>query len=82
MTQIAEEILKSFQGLPEDEQSAVVDQLCESLWKAKLKSVDAANWQAFLEERIAAADRGEFAEGTADDVFLRVRESLAKGQPQ
>lgn len=80
MTPVAEDILKSFQHLPEEEQSAVVDLLCESLWSAKLKPADVANWQAFLEERIAAADRGDFAEGTADDVIQRVRESLAKGQ--
>ena len=76
MTQIVEDILKSFQDLPEEEQSAVVDLLCESLWKTKLKSADAEKWQVFLEERIVAADRGEFAEGTADEVIEGIRREL------
>lgn len=80
MTQIAEEILKSFQELPEEEQCEVVDQLCESLWKTKLKSADAEDWQAFLEERIAAADRGDFAPGSAFDVIEEIRQELRQSR--
>lgn len=76
MTQIAEDILKYFQDLPEDEQSEVVDLLCESLWKTRLKSADAEEWQAFLEERIAAADRGDFAPGTPFDAIEEIRREL------
>lgn len=80
MTQTAETVLKSALQLPEDQRAEVADLLYESLWNTKLSDTDTAAWQAFIEERLAAADRGEFAEGTADDVIQRVRESLAKGQ--
>jgi hypothetical protein len=80
MTQIAEEILKSFQELPAEEQCEVVDQLCESLWKTKLKSADAEDWQTFLEERIAAADRGDFAPGSAFDVIEEIRQELRQSR--
>lgn len=80
MTQHAENLVNALLELPEAERWAIADLLYESRWNSKLNSADAAAWQAFLEERIAEADRGDFAEGTADDVIQRVRESLAQGQ--
>ena len=80
MTQVAETMLNALLQLPEAERWAIADLLYESRWNAKLNSQDAAEWQAFIDERLAAADRGEFAEGTADDVIQRARESLSQGR--
>lgn len=78
MTLVAESMLKELLELPEDERSAIADLLYDSLWNTNLNAKDAAGWQAFLDERIAEADRGEFAEGTADDVSENIRRELAE----
>lgn len=80
MIQHAENLVNALLELPEAERWAIADLLYESRWNSKLNSADAAAWQAFLDERIAEADRGDFAEGTADDVIQRAHESLAQGQ--
>ena len=78
MTLVAESMLKELLELPEDERSAIADLLYESLWNNSLNAKDTAGWQAFLDERIAEADRGEFAEGPADDVSENIRRELAE----
>ena len=80
MTKTAETMLNALLELPEAERWAIADLLYESRWNTQLKADDAAAWRAFLDERLAAADRGDFAEGTADDVIRRARESLAQGR--
>ncbi len=80
MTQIAETVLDALLELPEAERSAIADLLYESLWNTKLSSADAAAWQAFIEERLAEADRGDFAPGTAFDVIEEARRDLAEGK--
>ena len=80
MTQLAQNLVNTLLELPEAERWAIADLLYESRWNSKLNSEDAAAWRAFLDERLAAADRGEFAEGTADDVIQRARESLVQGR--
>lgn len=80
MTQLAETMVKDLLKLPDDERSAIADLLYESLWNTKLSSADAAAWQAFIEERLAEADRGDFAPGTAFDVIEEARRDLAEGK--
>ncbi len=80
MTKTSETMLNALLELPEAERWAIADLLYESRWNAKLNTEDAAAWRAFLDERLAAVDRGDFAEGTADDVIRRARESLAQGR--
>ena len=78
MTQTAETVLNSALQLPEEQHAEIADLLYESLWNAKLPSTDAVAWEAFIEERLAQADRGDFAPGTAFDVIENVRRDLAE----
>ena len=78
MTQTAETVLNSALQLPEEQRAEIADLLYESLWNAKLPSTDAVAWEAFIEERLAQADRGDFAPGTAFDVIENVRRDLAE----
>lgn len=80
MTQTAETVLKSALQLPEDQRAEIADVLYESLWNTKLSDADAAAWDAFIDERLAQADRGEFAPGTAFDVIEEARRDLAEGK--
>ena len=80
MTQIAETMLNALLELSESERSAIADLLYESLWNTKLSSVDAVAWEAFIEERLAQADRGDFAPGTPYDVIEEARRDLAEGK--
>ena len=78
MSQVVESVLKSVLELPEADRCEIADRVCESLWNTKLTADDAAAWQSFLEERIAAADRGEFAPGSAFDVIEEIRRELVQ----
>ena len=78
MTQTAETVLNSALQLHEEQRAEIADLLYESLWNAKLPSTDAVAWEAFIEERLAQADRGDFAPGTAFDVIENVRRDLAE----
>ena len=80
MTKTAETMLDALLELPDAERSAIADLLYESLWNTKLSSADAAAWQAFIEERLAEADRGDFAPGTPFDVIEEARRDLAEGK--
>ena len=80
MTQTAETVLNSALQLPEEQRAEIADLLYESLWNAKLSSTDAVAWEAFIEERLAQADRGDFAPGTAFDVIEEARRDLAEGK--
>ena len=80
MTPVAESVLKSLLELPEEDLCEIADRVCESLWNTKLNSEEAAEWQSFLEERIAEADRGDFAPGTPYDVIEETRRDLAEGK--
>ncbi len=80
MTQTAKTVLNSALQLPEEQRAEIANLLYESLWNTKLSSADTAEWQAFIEERLAEADRGEFAPGTAFDVIEEARRDLAKGR--
>jgi chorismate mutase len=78
MTQTAESVLKSLLELPEADRCEIMDRVSESLWNTQLNAEDAAAWQSFLEERIAAADRGDLAAGSAFDVVEEIRRELAQ----
>lgn len=80
MTQLAENLLSILLELPEAERWAIADLLYESRWNSKLSSADAAAWQALIEERLAEADRGDFAPGTPFDVIEEARLDLAEGK--
>ncbi len=80
MTQVAESVLKSLLELPHEDRCEIADRVCESLWNAKLSPQESAEWQSFLEERMAEADRGEFAPGTPYDVLEETRRDLAEGK--
>jgi hypothetical protein len=76
MTQTAETVLKSALQLPEDQRAEIADILYESLWNTKLSDADAAAWEAFIEERLAAVDRGDFAPGTPFDAIEEIRREI------
>ena len=78
MTPVADNLVNALLELPEAERWAIADLLYESRWNSKLDTDDSAVWQAFLEERIAAADRGDFAPGSAFDVIDDIRRELAQ----
>lgn len=80
MTQTAETVLKSVFLLPEEQQAEIADRIYESLWHSKLDDADEAAWNAYVEERIAAADRGDFAPGSAFDVIEEIRQELRQGR--
>ena len=80
MTQTAETVLNSALQLPEAQRAEIADLLYESLWNTKLSSADAVAWEAFIEERLAQADRGDFAPGTPYDVIEEARRDLAEGK--
>lgn len=76
MTQVAETVLESILKLPVADRREIVDRLCESLWNMELEPDEELAWQNFINERLAAADRGDFAPGTAFDVIEEVRREL------
>lgn len=75
MTQTAETMLKTLLELPEADRVAIANRLYDSVEAAGLDA-DAAAWETFLEERIAAADRGDFAPGTPFDAIEEIRREL------
>ncbi len=62
--------------LPRDERERLVDELLESLNEPATAALDAA-WDAEIERRLAAYDRGEVQALAADEVFARAR-AIAK----
>ncbi len=70
------ELIETLLELPRPERARLAHWLIESLEPAVASANAEAAWSAELEERLAAVDRGEFAEGTADDVIRRAREAL------
>lgn len=72
MTPIAERVLKALLELPTDERIEIADRLYQSVETAE----SATEWQAFIEERLAQADRGEFVEGTVDEMIEGIRREL------
>ena len=76
MTQIAESVWKSLQELSEQDRAEIAERIYESLGTAITPDADLAAWDDFLGERLAAADRGDFAPGSAFDVIEDVRREM------
>ncbi len=70
MTQIDETVLKSLMQLSNDEQAEILERYYESL------ESDQRGWNALIEERLAAVDRGDFVSGTPDEVIDDIRREL------
>ncbi len=75
MTQTAETMLDALLELPEADRVAIANRLIDSVDSVELEP-DAAAWEAFLEERLAAADRGDFSPGTPFDVIEEIRREI------
>ena len=73
------ELLETLLELPRPERARLARWLIESLERTGDSLNAEADWSAELDERLAAVDRGELAEGTAADVIRRAREVLAQG---
>ena len=73
------ELLETLLELPRPERARLAHWLIESLERTGDSSNAEAAWSAELDERLAAVDRGELAEGTAADVIRRAHEALAQG---
>lgn len=70
MTQVAETVLKSLMELSDDEQAEVMERFYESL------DTTERGWNAMINERLAAADRGDFVSGTPDEIIDDIRREL------
>ncbi len=77
MTQSTETMLNVLLELPEAERIEIANRLIDSVDRHELDP-DAAAWEAFLEERLAAVDRGDFAPGTAFDAIEEIRSELRR----
>ena len=73
------ELLETLLELPRPERARLAHWLIESLERMGDSSNAETAWPAELDERLAAVDRGELAEGTAADVIRRAHEALAQG---
>jgi putative addiction module component (TIGR02574 family) len=71
----AEQAIRGKQ-LPRDERERLVDELLESLNEPATAELDAA-WNAEIERRLAAYDRGEVQALSAEEVFAKAR-AIAK----
>ena len=76
MTQVAETLLKSLLELSEADRVHVADRLYESIEEVKAYEEDSAAMRLLIEERLAEADRGEFAPGSAFEVLDEIRREL------
>jgi putative addiction module component (TIGR02574 family) len=64
------DLVQRGRALPPDERELLVDQLLESLNEAAAAELDAA-WNAEIERRLAAYDRGEVQAIDAEEVFAK-----------
>lgn len=76
MPNTASEIAKLGKQLPREERERLVDELLASLNEPATTELDAA-WEAEIQRRLAAYDRGEVQSLSAEDVFAKAR-ALAK----
>ncbi len=70
MTQVAETVLKSLLELSDGEQTEVMERFYESI------ESDQRGWNALIEERLAAVDRGDFVSETPDELIDGVQREL------
>lgn len=72
MPDSAAEIAQKAKQLPREERERLVDALLESLNEPNLVETDAA-WEAEIERRLAAHDRGEVMALSGEEVFAKAR---------
>ena len=72
MPDTAADLAQRGKQLPRDERERLVDALLESLNEPASSELDAA-WQAEIERRLSAYDRGEVAAIPAEEVFAKAR---------
>ncbi len=72
MADSAAELAQRGRQLPRDERERLVDALLESLNEPASAGLDAA-WEAEIERRLAAYDRGEVVALSGEDVFAKAR---------
>ena len=78
MTQVAESLLKSLLEWSEADRVHVADRLYESIEEVEAYEEDSAAMRSLIEERLAEADRGEFAPGSAFEVLDEIRRELTE----
>jgi len=76
MTDTADDVAKRAKALPRAELESLVDELLVSLHEAGEPALNEA-WNAEIERRVAAYDRGEVQAIPAEEVLARAR-ALAK----
>jgi putative addiction module component (TIGR02574 family) len=72
MSETAAELAQKGKLLPRDERERLVDALLESLNEPAAAELDSA-WEAEIERRLAAYDRGEVVAIPAAEVFAKAR---------
>lgn len=77
MTDHVAELAEQVKALPVEDRSRLVDLVLESMHESTLAEVEAA-WDAEVEERLAAYDRGEVVALDGEEVFARARR-VARG---
>ncbi len=76
MPDTAAELAKRGKELPREERERLIDELLESLNEPATAQLDSA-WNAEIERRLAAYDRGEVQALSAEEVFAKAR-AIAK----
>jgi putative addiction module component (TIGR02574 family) len=76
MPDTAAELAMRGKELPREERERLIDELLESLNEPATAQLDAA-WNAEIERRLAAYDRGEVQALSAEEVFAKAR-AIAK----
>jgi putative addiction module component (TIGR02574 family) len=77
MTNQVAELAELGKALPPEDRSRLIEILLESLHEGSLADVEAA-WDAEVERRLAAYDRGELAALDGEEVLAQARR-LARG---
>jgi hypothetical protein len=65
----------------EAERAALAHELLLSIEEPEASDDASREWEATLQARLDAAERGEFAEGDWRDSLARIRESLKRDEP-
>ncbi len=76
MSDTVAELVSKVKQLPREERELLVDELLASLNEPAAHELDAA-WEAEIERRLSAFDRGEVEAISAEDVFAKAR-AIAK----
>jgi len=76
MSDTVAELVSKGKQLPREERELLVDELLASLNEPAANQLDAA-WEAEIERRLAAFERGDTKAISAEDVFVKAR-AIAK----